>query len=388
MRCYFISLNSDPFLSISNSIKNSYIDEWQKEGRKVVGFYCTYIPEELLYAADLLPFRIRATGNKDTDLGDIYMVRFTCSFVRATLDMALRGIYDFLDGFLICNSCDHSRRMFELFDLKVFNRENFKKKVERFYLAIPHIITDEGFEWYKKEVEELKEELEQNFKINEITNEKLKRSIEIHNENRRLLREIHKLRIQNNPKLTGSEALQISMANASIPKDIANEELKRLKTLFTKREDIDISNKKRILLVGSVVDNIEFTELIENSGAFLVSDFLCFGTRNFMDDVELETIKSPLEGITKRLYYRLSCPRMMDDHQRRLDFLKEEIKRANIEGVILQRINNCDLHGCDNMLFSHELKDLEIPVLNMDREFYQADTTRIQTRIEAFFEMI
>ncbi len=383
-----MSLNNDPLLSISNSIINSYIEEWQKEGKKVVGFYCTYIPEELLYAAELLPFRIRATGNKDTDLGDIYMVRFTCSFVRATLDMALRGVYDFLDGFLVCNSCDHSRRMFELFDLKVFNRENFKKKVHRFYLALPHVITDEGFEWYKKEVEELKEELELAFKITEITNEKLKRSIEIHNENRSLLREIHKLRIQNNPKLTGSEALQINMANSSIPKNIANEELKRIKNLLTKREDIDISNKKRILLVGSVVDNIEFTELIENSGGFLASDVLCFGTRNFMDDVELETNKSPLERITKRLYYRLSCPRMMDDHQRRLDFVKEEIKRANIEGVILQRINNCDLHGCDNMLFTHELKDLDIPVLNMDREFYQTDTTRLQTRIEAFLEMI
>lgn len=367
---------------------NSYIENWQKMGNKVVGYYCTYIPEELLFAANLLPFRIRATGNKDTDLGDIYMVRFTCSFVRATLDMALKGIYDFLDGFLVCNSCDHSRRMYELFDLKVFSRENFRKNVHRFYLALPHIITDEGFEWYKREVEELKEELEQNFKINEITNEKLTKSIEIYNENRKLLRELHKLRIQKNPKLTGSEALQINMANSSIPKDIANEELKRLKTLLTKREDINIDNKKRILLVGSVVDNIEFTELIENSGVFLASDVLCFGTRNFVDDVKLETSKSPLESITKRLYYRLSCPRMMDDHERRLDFLKEEIKRANIEGVILQRINNCDLHGCDNMLFTHELKELEIPVLNMDREFYQSDTTRLQTRIEAFLEMI
>ena len=95
VRWVYINLHEDPFLSISNSIKNSYIDNWQKLGNKVVGYYCTYIPEELLYAAELLPFRIRATGNKDTDLGDIYMVRFTCSFVRATLDMALRGIYDF-----------------------------------------------------------------------------------------------------------------------------------------------------------------------------------------------------------------------------------------------------------------------------------------------------
>ena len=168
----------ESFLKISDTIHNQYIEDWQKNGKKVIGYYCTYIPEELLHAADLLPFRIRSTGNKDTDLGDIYMVRFTCSYVRATLDMALRGIYDFLDGFLVCNSCDHSRRMFELFNLKVFNRENFEKKVHSFYLALPHVITAEGFEWYKKEVEELKDELADNFKINKITNEKLINSIE------------------------------------------------------------------------------------------------------------------------------------------------------------------------------------------------------------------
>jgi benzoyl-CoA reductase subunit C len=383
-----MSIENDPFLKISNVIQNSYIDEWQRNNKKVVGFYCTYIPEELLYAARLLPFRIRATGNKDTDLGDIYMVRFTCSFVRATLDMALKGVYDFLDGFLVCNSCDHSRRMYELFDLKVFTRENFNKQVPRFYLAIPHIITEEGFNWYKQEIEELKEQLEQKFMLKEISNEQLIDAINIYNKNRELLREIHKLRIQKNPKLTGSEALQINMANASIPKDIANKELERILDLMRNRKNIEIGKKKRILLVGSVVDNIEFTELLEHSGAFIISDILCFGTRNFMDDVIVKDGEKPLESISRRLYYRLSCPRMMDDHERRLDFMKEEINKANVEGVVLQRINNCDLHGCDNMLFTHELKDLDIPVLNIDREFYQADTSRLQTRIEAFLEMI
>ncbi len=383
-----MSLKNDPFLNISNSISNPYIKDWQKSNRKVVGYYCTYIPEELLHAAELIPFRIRATGTKDTDLADIYMVRFTCSFVRATLDLALRGNYDFLDGFLVCNSCDHSRRMFELFNLKVFNRENFNKKVPQFYLALPHVITDEGFEWYKKEVEELKEELEKAYQIKEITNEMLLESINIYNENRKLLRNIHNLRVQEKPKLTGSEFLQINMANSSIPKDIANQELNRIINVLKNRKPIDVSNKRRILLVGSIVDDIDFTQLIENSGAFIASDFLCFGTRNFNDDVQLVNYDDPLENITKRLYYRLSCPRMMDDHLRRLDFLKEEINRAKVDGVLLQRINNCDLHGCDNMLFTHELKELDIPVLNIDREFYQSDTTRLQTRIEAFIEMI
>jgi benzoyl-CoA reductase/2-hydroxyglutaryl-CoA dehydratase subunit BcrC/BadD/HgdB len=379
-----MSLQDDPFLRISNSIMNNYIED---ASQKIVGYYCTYIPEELLHAANLFPYRIRATGNKDTDLADIYMVRFTCSFVRSTLHLALQGVYDFLDGFVVCNSCDHSRRMFELFDLKVFNRQGFDKHVPRFYLALPHIISPEGFEWYNQEVKEFKIELEKAYDIKTISDEDLKNSIAIYNKNRRLLREIHELRILERPKLTGSEALQISMANSSVPKEIANNELERILDKLKTSEEIK-TNDKRILLVGSVVDNIDFTQLVENSGAIIVSDFLCFGTRSFIDDVELIG-DDPLEDMTKRLYYRMSCPRMMDDHTRRLDFIKKEIKRAKIDGVLLQRINNCDLFGCDNMLFEHELKDdLGIPVFNIDRENYQADTTRLQTRIEAFLEMI
>ena len=382
-----MSLKNDKFLQISDSITNPYITEWLADGKKVLGYYCTYIPDELLYAANLLPYRIRATGNTETNLADVYMVRFTCSFVRATFDMALRGIYDFLDGVLICNSCDHSRRMFELFDLKVFGRENFPKPASQFYYSIPHVITDEGFEWYYTEIQELKTELEEKYNLETITNQDLLETIDIYNKNRGLLREIHEMRVIDAPKITGSEALQISMSNNSIPKEPANRELERIINSLKESEGIK-SNAKRIMLVGSEVDSTDFTGLIEDSGALIVSDFLCFGTRNFLDDVHLGFNRDPLKSIVERVYYRMSCPRMMDDHERRLEFVKNEIKRAKVDGVILQRINNCDLHGCDNMLYVHELKDLEIPVLNLDREFYQADTTRLQTRIEAFLEMI
>ena len=380
-------LQDDSYLKISKTIMNPYVSEWQKNNKKVIGHYCTYIPEELLYAAGLLPFRIRATGHEHTDLADIYMVRFTCSFVRATLDMALRGIYDFLDALFICNSCDHSRRMFELFDLKVFRREGFTKQVPRYYVSTPHVITDEGFEWYKREIEELKEKLEKYIINSPITEENLKLSIKIHNKNRELLRKIHELRILDTPKLNGSEALQLLIANASVPKEVANNELKRILNILNDNEGIK-NEAKRIMLIGSEVDDITFTTLIENSGAILVSDFLCFGTRYFLNDVKIEEGTTPLESIIKRVYYRISCPRMMDDHIRRLNFLKNEVNRANVDGIILQRVNNCDLCGCENMMLLHELKDLELPILNMDREFFQSDTTRLQTRIEAFLEMI
>jgi benzoyl-CoA reductase/2-hydroxyglutaryl-CoA dehydratase subunit BcrC/BadD/HgdB len=287
---------------------------------------------------------------------------------------------------MMTNCCDHARRMYEVFDLKVFSRKEFKEKPPRFYISLPHVITNEGFEYYFKEMGKLKKDIEEKYKVT-ISNEDLKNSIELYNENRRLMREIHKLRILDKSRVTGLEALQIAISNCSVPKEIANQELKKLLDIFKTRTGNE-SNNKRIMLIGSVIDNKSFIEILQNAGADIISDFLCFGTRLFNDDVDLESNGNPLEAITKRVYYRISCPRMMDDHPRRLDFVKEKINEGKIDGVIVQRINNCDLHGCENMMLEHELKDLQIPVFNIDRENFQKDYTRIRTRIEAFLEMI
>jgi benzoyl-CoA reductase subunit C len=384
-------LSEDKFLQIGGKTKNKYIEKWQEEGRKVMGYYCTYIPEELLYAGGFLPYRVRATNQIDTDKADVYMVRYICSFIRATLNSALEGKLDFLNGLMVCNSCDHSRRMFEMFDMKIFNKPNFQnrsEKAETFYFTIPHIISEQGFEWFLGELNTLKDKLESTYKIDRISDDDLIKAINIYNENRDLLKKIHQLRIKRKPKLSGSDALLISMANSSVPKEIANKELERiLKSLKDSKEDSQ-NGKKRILLVGSALDRTDLTKIIEDSGGLIVSDFLCFGTKSFMDNVDLKSEESPLISLAKRLYYKLSCPRMMNDHERRLEQVISEIKKAEIDGVILQRINNCDLHGCDNMLYLHELKDLGIPVFNIDREFYQADTSRLETRIQAFLEMI
>lgn len=382
-----MSLEDDQFFSMSYNMKNSHLQQWKESGKKVIGYYCTYIPEELLHAAGFLPFRIRSTGNEDTDLGDVYMVRFTCSFVRMTLDLALKGGFDFLDGLVMSNCCDHARRMMELFDMKVFTRKEFPTKPPVFYTVIPHVITESGYSYYLEQVKKFKAELETKYSLDAINDDQLRESIQIYNRNRVLMRKILNLRELSRPKLTGSEAIMLSLANSSVRKDFANQQLERLLPVLQKR-DISNQNQKRIMLVGSVVDNISFTKIIENAGANIVADLLCFGTRNIIDDISDESSESPLEQISKRVYYKMSCPRMMDDHIRRLNYIKTKINEANAQGVILQRINNCDLHGCESMNLEHELRDLDIPVFNIDRENFQKDYNRLQTRIEAFLEMI
>jgi benzoyl-CoA reductase subunit C len=36
--------------------------DYKKQGKKVIGFFCSYIPEEIIYAGGMLPYRIRPAG--------------------------------------------------------------------------------------------------------------------------------------------------------------------------------------------------------------------------------------------------------------------------------------------------------------------------------------
>ena len=96
----------------AETITNPAIERWKEKGGKVIGYYCTYVPEEVIHAAGMLPYRMRATGSTGTELGDVYSSHLSCSFVRHSLDQAMRGEYNFLDGLVALFSCDHIRRLF------------------------------------------------------------------------------------------------------------------------------------------------------------------------------------------------------------------------------------------------------------------------------------
>ena len=94
-------------------LENPYVTEWKAQGKKVMGYACTYLPEELLYAVDILPYRVTGRGITDSSKADSYLSRVNCSFARCCLEAALDSKFDFLDGAIFVNGCDHIRRCYE-----------------------------------------------------------------------------------------------------------------------------------------------------------------------------------------------------------------------------------------------------------------------------------
>lgn len=92
--------------------RHQYAQEWkQKSGRKVVGWLCPYVPEEIIYAAGMLPVRI--LGSHETqDVTDAYISTIYCPFCRDALAQGLKGRYCYLDGIVHARSCVHIRNTF------------------------------------------------------------------------------------------------------------------------------------------------------------------------------------------------------------------------------------------------------------------------------------
>ena len=169
---------------------NPCLEKAKRSGKRIIGYFCSYVPEELIHAAGLIPYRMRAVESSGTSLGDSYFSSTNCTFVRHCLDKGLRGDFDFLDGIIFVNGCDQSRRLYDNWKYAGIRPEFL------YMLPVPYVISDTSLKQYTEEVVKLKEKLGETFNTN-ITDEALHNSISLYNRKRDLLSRISESRKNN-----------------------------------------------------------------------------------------------------------------------------------------------------------------------------------------------
>lgn len=368
----------DQFGEIADTMVNPAMQEWKDSGGKIVGYFCSHVPDELLTAAGILPVRMRATGSTGTELSDAFYSSINCSFPRHCFNMALRGDFAILDGLIVPNSCDHIRRIYDNWrsqlDTPFVEMFNLPKKVEEPQVG-----------WYKDELGILKDKLEAQFGV-EITGEKLGEAIKLHNENRRLLRLIYELRKAENPPITGAQALAVVVAGTALPRDQYNRMLRELLEELEGAEGVK-GYRARLMVAGGILDDPEYMEIIEDTGGLVVTDNLCFGTRLFWVDVN-ET-GDPFEAIARyQVQQRPSCPRSYGDQPRRARFLQDMVRDFAVDGVIGERLLFCDPWVVEHYMNDLDLKEAGVPFLKLDREYVLSGKGQLRTRVQAFLEML
>jgi benzoyl-CoA reductase subunit C len=369
---------------IANSISNPYVQEWKNKGKAVIGYPCTFIPDEIIHAAGMLPFRLRGVGTTSLSIGDTYFGPVICSFPKCILQLAGQGAYNFLDGAVIMNGCDSMRRLDECWRKA---GEDYKGTLPGYfhYMGVPHKVTDYSIAWFEDELKVFIKSIEDHFGVS-ITDTSLQKSIKVFNEGRKLLIVLDEMRSGKDSPVTGEEATAIILAGFAMPREEYNKVLKETISEL-KNASAVTDGRKRIMVVGSTSDDLDFIRLIEESGCIVVADTMCFGSRSYRDLVDEKA--DPVSSLARRYLSHKFCPRMFGYYKDRLSYIVEKASEAKVDGVILQNIRFCDLHGSENGIFERDLEAKGIPCMRMEREYGPlVETGRIKMRVDAFMERI
>jgi len=348
---------------------------WKSRGKRVIGWTCTYTPEEVIYAAEALPIMVLGDLG-GTKLADAYLPSNSCSFARSCFNAALRGDYDYLDGFVESNSCDNRGKIFDMWT-------HYTRIPNIYFVNTPHTNTNKAHEFFYEEVVKLKEWLQKTFGVS-ISDQALKKAIEVYNTNRLLLKKVYDLRMKDPPLISGAEALDISLSSTVTPKEEHNKLLNHLLNEVLSRSD-QPKEGVRLLVTGSVMDNTELIKTIEAVGGSVVADDWCTGSRYFWNPVDAGG--DPLRAIARRYLDKIPSS-FMYSHEERFKHVKEMTKRYDVEAAIIFVLKFCDTHMFDAPMLRDELKTLDLPVLYLEWEHSLSGLAGLKTRIEAFIEMV
>lgn len=390
----------------------------EEKNKAVMGYLCSYVPEEIIYAAGGIPVRI-LTSEEPPAYADTFMQTYYCTFSRSILHQALAGDLDYLDGLVTSYTCVTMRLAFD-------NIQHSAGLPYTRFLYLPGVIdTPDAKYFYYRELQRFVKEMEDRFG-RKITDDDLREAIHIYDENRSLLARLFEGRKEARPTISGKEAYLLTLSSMLTDKKDHNEMLKKLLDDLPGRSPLE-EGVSRVMLVGSPMDTLKLPAMIEDDiGAWIVTDDTCTGTRYIWGETPREHLeRDPLWAIVERyMISRPPCPTKNSPHRwvecttcpfrkvscfeltpsprgklpKEFPFPKPEricrFRHAlqlainhKVEGVIGVLQKFCDPHGFDFHHVTQAFQDVGIPTLFLEIEniFAMGQT---KTRVQAFIEML
>ena len=356
-------------------------EAWKAKGGKVLGYLCTYVPEEILFAAGILPMRVLGHLN-DISVASSYFQPFVCRLIRSTLEKGLTGNLAYLNGLIISYTCDGMRMLYDTW------AENVKGEFD-YLLDLPSSLDREPNQrHFQRIVQDFARSVE-GYTGRHIEEDDLRRAISAYNRYRRLAKELYYLHLSKSLPQSSVELLKINLAAFMAPKDAFADELEAYLELLRAWKENGAENLEArqapVHVSGSVVVDPTFYELLEEVGGFVVSDDLCTGTRYFWDEVEGDA--DPISAITKRYLSRVTCPSKYPA-ENRPGFLLDRIQESGAKGVIILGEKFCDPHLFDMPAVRKRIEALGVSTIWLETELVATGREQLITRLEAFTDIL
>ena len=377
------------FENLLQDAHNELVTQAVAEGKHALGYNCYYIPETLLNLPGCFSSRLRAPRCVSTDIASYYMTTRNCPYVRSILERAIEGGYNYLEALFGAEGCAAMERMEEHFVLI------HPVKNEKFFSTIidPPMKGDENnLNYYKaqlklKVVDKLRDELGV-----DVSEEAMLKAIEDHNRISGIITEIGNLRKLDNPPITGYEFHVIQLVSQVCPHYLIIPYLEEtLEELRTREPEPKFPFRARVTLVGSEIDDPDFTKLIESCGAMVVADRYCFGSFPSREQIEIGEGESAFDAICRHYLHWNQCARFMDGgkiDQRHSEVLRL-VKDFKADGIIYENMKFCEFWSYEKVLANHIFtNELHIPCCTIEKEYALGAVGQLRTRFQAFIESL
>lgn len=366
------------------------VKELRAEGKKIIGYPCAYAPVEMITALDLIPFRTCGDMAEPVTGADRALPTAFCPIMRSCLDCALKAKDDFLDGIVATHSCDPQEKTARVW-------ESYISYPFFHFIDMPGTLRPEALEYYKGQLGDFKKALE-SFAGKELSSNKLKTAIELHNRQRALVRELYELTKPELPLISGAEILQVIKALMSLPVAEGNELLGQVISEAKGRTDGPQKKPARLLVWSSTLDALDIMQIFE-AGANVVMDDSCGGIRAYRADAKLTD--DPLDGLAHYYLTEITCARTfreavfgaarkdyMADLESRFGYLKAMAEEWNANGAIFLLLRYCDPFAFEMPGLKDYFDSLGVPSTYIEYDYTRGSLAPLRTRVEAFLEII
>jgi benzoyl-CoA reductase/2-hydroxyglutaryl-CoA dehydratase subunit BcrC/BadD/HgdB len=352
------------------------IRQWKKEsGKRVVGSTLADVPEEVVYAFDALPVTLLGT-HRPLKKAPSLLPDNACSLARSNLELALSYEGDLFEGFVLPQVCDTTQHMCDIW------RINFPDRYVESILLPRQINRESAKYWVREEIERLISSLG-DWSGKRITDDDLRASIKLHNENKRLLQELYEIKGKAPATLSNKALFALMKLSMQVDKKEFNQSLMRIKENLTIKES---SGYTDVILTGITCDPLEIYDLFDEIKLNVVADTLVTGKRYLQGIVDEEA--TPVDGMTARHFKRGFYSPIHDDVLKNVEGLKALYKQYNAKAIIYVHIEFCESEEYDLPDLKRMLRQEGMPVHVLATEYQTLSLSHVSTRLQAFFESL
>lgn len=370
-----------------------YLEDWKKNhpGQQAVGYFCSYGPEELIWALGMLPFRI-FVPSEELELADQHLQAYSCSVIRQGLELGLSGQLQHLDFILFVQTCDSMQRLSDIFRLNI----NHPKHLD---LILPAVLNKpSALSFYQHNLKSMALALRP---TGELPLEQAQKSCELFNQIRELITRIKTIHLLHPQLISAKDVFHIQKAAQFMDRIELLNSLKSLDhklqaTIGDKNPNTEPRSYKRILLSGSVCNFSQLYPLLEQNKAVVVFSDLCTGDRYFAGKIApISQISSAgqwpasfFQVLVQRYAQRINCPAKHQGLKSRGQYLQKLAHEQAVDGIIFLTLKFCDPHAFDLPYLREHLASTDIACLFYEIEELDFPSEQFTTRCQAFLEML